>query len=199
MMTDVVFDMVVFNPSLGVMYLLRYKLRGLLGVSHSIQKLGAHTSCTLGSTAGIIFNAPTDSPTSALFFHLLVLMVEIAVSVFASGEDQPISNKSAPNTQTEESRCSPDLAVLHPSQKSNQMDSTSQPPSVATVCWTVCYRIIVFISCLFSMKATSFPGDWDQIRALDEQENWSERNSVVSKQDHMFYTSCAKVGPSPRI
>ena len=34
---------------------------------------------------------------------------------------------------------------------------------------------------------------WDHIRALDEVENWVERNRVVSKDDHVYYTSCAQV------
>lgn len=94
--------------------------------------------------------------------ELLLLMVEIAVSqsVFATGENPPISNKSAPNTQpgTEESRWSPGLAVLNPSQKLNQMDSNSQPPSVAPVCWRVCYRIVFIIYCTARMPVTQETG-----------------------------------------
>ena len=34
---------------------------------------------------------------------------------------------------------------------------------------------------------------WEQIRALDEVENWAERTRVVSKKDHQYYTECAHV------
>lgn len=33
---------------------------------------------------------------------------------------------------------------------------------------------------------------WEQIRALDEVENWAERTRVVSRQDHQYYTECAQ-------
>ena len=37
---------------------------------------------------------------------------------------------------------------------------------------------------------------WDAIRSLDEEENWTERNRVVSKTDHLENIKCAKVWAS---
>lgn len=34
---------------------------------------------------------------------------------------------------------------------------------------------------------------WEAIRSLDEEENWLERNRVLSKSDHMMLLDCAKV------
>lgn len=34
---------------------------------------------------------------------------------------------------------------------------------------------------------------WDAIRSLDEEENWTERNRVLSKVDHLENIKCAKV------
>ena len=34
---------------------------------------------------------------------------------------------------------------------------------------------------------------WDAIRSLDEEENWVERNRVLSKTDHLVLIEYAKV------
>ena len=34
---------------------------------------------------------------------------------------------------------------------------------------------------------------WDAIRVLDEEENWAERNRVLSRSDHEQLVKCAKV------
>lgn len=36
--------------------------------------------------------------------------------------------------------------------------------------------------------------NWEAIRSLDEEENWSERNSVLSKTNHVELMEVAKVG-----
>ena len=38
---------------------------------------------------------------------------------------------------------------------------------------------------------------WDAIRSLDEEENWTERNRVLSKTDHLENIQCAKVYIQP--
>ena len=35
--------------------------------------------------------------------------------------------------------------------------------------------------------------DWQAIRNLDEEENWTERTQVVTKEDHELYTEAARV------
>lgn len=35
--------------------------------------------------------------------------------------------------------------------------------------------------------------DWQVIRNLDEEENWTERTQVVTKEDHELYTEAARV------
>ena len=34
---------------------------------------------------------------------------------------------------------------------------------------------------------------WEDIRKLDEEQNWTERTQVVTKEEHNFYTETAKV------
>ena len=34
---------------------------------------------------------------------------------------------------------------------------------------------------------------WEELRKLDEEENWTERTSVVTKEDHQDYLEAAKV------
>jgi hypothetical protein len=45
------------------------------------------------------------------------------------------------------------------------------------------------------LKQQNIPGEmivgWDDIRRLDDEENWSERTRIISKQDHQFYLNCA--------
>lgn len=36
-------------------------------------------------------------------------------------------------------------------------------------------------------------GDWQEIRKLDEEENWTERTQIVTKEDHKLYTEAARV------
>lgn len=48
--------------------------------------------------------------------------------------------------------------------------------------------------CVYHHDSKEDPtASWEHIRQLDEDENWSERTSVVTKQDHKLYIDCAEV------
>ena len=34
---------------------------------------------------------------------------------------------------------------------------------------------------------------WQEIRKLDEEENWTERTQILTKEDHLLYLEAAKV------
>ena len=120
--------------------------------------------------------------------------------LFACDRDPPTSIKSPPSHYSDKkalgssSNSLPSKTVLYPSQKPNQMDFSEHSPSERTV-W--CYNKVSLtenlLGFLLSLVKDCGVGGWEQIRALDEEENWSERTSVVSKQDHLFYTACAMV------
>lgn len=40
---------------------------------------------------------------------------------------------------------------------------------------------------------TELRQDWEEIRKLDERENWTERTQVVTKEDHKLYIGIARV------
>lgn len=40
--------------------------------------------------------------------------------------------------------------------------------------------------------------NWEAIRNLDEEENWSERNMVLSKEDHLDLMKAARVSVCTR-
>lgn len=40
---------------------------------------------------------------------------------------------------------------------------------------------------------TELRHDWEEIRKLDEEQNWTERTQVVTKEDHKLYIDIARV------
>lgn len=47
--------------------------------------------------------------------------------------------------------------------------------------------------CVERQREREMEGGWDAIRGLDEEENWAERNRVLSKKDHLELMESAKV------
>ena len=41
--------------------------------------------------------------------------------------------------------------------------------------------------------STDLPHVWQEIRKLDEEENWTERTQILTKEDHTLYLEVAKV------
>ena len=50
----------------------------------------------------------------------------------------------------------------------------------------VCYRPPRY-------RVEDLPPCWEELRKLDEVENWTERTSVVTKEDHQEYLEAARV------
>ena len=43
------------------------------------------------------------------------------------------------------------------------------------------------------------PHVWQEIRKLDEEENWTERTQILTKEDHTLYLEVAKVRKMYRL
>ena len=41
--------------------------------------------------------------------------------------------------------------------------------------------------------SSDLPHAWQEIRKLDEEENWTERTQILTKEDHKLYLEVAKV------
>ena len=41
--------------------------------------------------------------------------------------------------------------------------------------------------------STELRHNWEEIRKLDEEQNWTERTQVVTKKDHKLYIDIARV------
>lgn len=41
--------------------------------------------------------------------------------------------------------------------------------------------------------STGLRHNWEEIRRLDEEQNWTERTQVVTKEDHKLYAGIARV------
>ena len=41
--------------------------------------------------------------------------------------------------------------------------------------------------------STELRHDWEEIRKLDDEQNWTERTQVVTKEDHKLYIGIARV------
>lgn len=89
-------------------------------------------------------------------------------------EDTPTeiySNKSAPQVIHSENSDTGGSCTSHNSQKSKRMDGEEG---------------------LEPQLTPQQSSGWELIRQMDDLETWAERNRVISKQDHILYTECAK-------
>ena len=78
------------------------------------------------------------------------------------------------------------------------MSSTSScdPLVKSTSCYyQIVYSIAMVTILVFPqpIKPASGGSGWESIRQLDDEENWTERNSIISKQDHQHYSEYAQV------
>ncbi|XP_031554284.1 transforming acidic coiled-coil-containing protein 3-like [Actinia tenebrosa] len=101
-------------------------------------------------------------------------------------------NVNIPNEFAKEGKTTTKSSILKPSQRENvssvQQLTPQKPPKVTFKNTPVHYR-----PACYKVELTQSQLDtWEEIRSLDELENWTERTQVVTKEDHQIHLEAAR-------